>query len=241
MKMSCQVPLNLLGLHQQEELLRMEALRIIASDFRLELHLEIVEQTMNLSDQIRQVPKNDEDFKVVKMLSMRIFNSFGACVKLAVSGYSQKSAMILRDVLETTFLLDYFNSNPDQITKWRCAETKAEQRTFSPVRIRMALDERDRFEGKKRAEAYQMLSELAGHPTMKSVYMMRPKKEGDAVIGPFIEYTTLQAIISEMGKLALQSGEIINSMFPTIADKVDERIAFVESKDRWISTFYPDF
>jgi hypothetical protein len=32
--------------------------------------------------------------------------------------------------------------------------------------------------------------------------MMRPQKDGDAVIGPFMEATSLEAVISEMGRLA---------------------------------------
>lgn len=42
---------------------------------------------------------------------------------------------------------------------------------------------------------------------MKSAWMMRPQKDGDAVIGPFIEKTSLEAVLSEMGRLAVQAGE----------------------------------
>lgn len=30
-------------------------------------------------------------------------------------------------------------------------------------------------------------------------FIMRPQKDGDAVIGPFIEATSLEAVLSEMG------------------------------------------
>ncbi|WP_346913156.1 hypothetical protein [uncultured Roseibium sp.] len=82
---------------------------------------------------------------------------------------------------------------------------------FSPVKVREALDARDGFTSKRRAEMYELFSELAGHPTMKSAWMMRPQKEGDAVIGPFMEATALEAVVSEMGRLAVQVGEQINA------------------------------
>jgi hypothetical protein len=43
---------------------------------------------------------------------------------------------------------------------------------------------------------------------------MRPRKDGDAVIGPFMKATALEAVISEMGRLAVQVGEQLNRFFP---------------------------
>ena len=113
-------------------------------------------------------------------------------------------------------------------------------KNFSPVRVREALDARDGFDGKKRAALYGLFSELAGHPTMKSVFMMRPKKDGDAVIGPFIEATSLEAVLSEMGRLAIQVGEILDAFFPDKWTNGDApRAAFAEVKQHWLDTFYP--
>ena len=49
------------------------------------------------------------------------------------------------------------------------------------MRVREALDLRDGSAGKMRFEIYEMFSELAAHPNMKSVLMMRPMPDGDAV------------------------------------------------------------
>jgi hypothetical protein len=51
------------------------------------------------------------------------------------------------------------------------------------VKVREALDTRDGFTSKKRFEMYELFSELAGHPNMKSSWMMRQQKDGDAVHG----------------------------------------------------------
>jgi hypothetical protein len=75
---------------------------------------------------------------------------------------------------------------------------------------------------------------------MKSVFMMRPQRDGDAVIGPFLEATALEAVISEMGRLAVQVGEQLNLFFPDNWDEaIPSRLAFARLKQRWMATFYP--
>ena len=52
----------------------------------------------------------------------------------------------------------------------------------------------------------------------------------------------LEAVLSEMGRLAIQAGEIINAFtFPMTGTTVlPTRLAFAEVKQAWIGTFYPD-
>ncbi len=231
---------NLIGLHEGEEILRSKAIGLINGDKSLQLHLAITEAAMDLADLLRQFDTDDENLKVVQLLGMRTFNAFGASLKLALSGYHQNSALIMRDVLETVFLIDYFAGDRRLIERWRFADEKARMKDFGPVKVREALDARDGFTSKKRYETYKMFSELAGHPTMKSAFMMRPQRNGDAVIGPFIEATTLQAVISEMSRLAVQVGEQLNLFFPADWPRgLPSRVAFAKLKQRWIATFYP--
>ncbi|TAL78015.1 MAG: hypothetical protein EPN75_11960 [Beijerinckiaceae bacterium] len=234
------IPPNLASLHAGEEFLRDKAIGLIAGDEPLKLHLALTEAAMDLADVQRQFETADEDLKVIQLLGMRTFNAFGASVKLALSGYSQNSALILRDVLETVFLIDYFAGDRTLIARWRFADKKARLRDFGPVKVREALDARDGFTDKKRFAMYEMFSELAGHPTMKSAFMMRPQRDGDAVIGPFVETTTLEAVVSEMGRLAIQVGEQLNLFFPADWPQgLPSRLAFAKLKQRWIATFYP--
>jgi hypothetical protein len=234
------IPLKLARLHFDEEHFRSKALEVVAGDERLQLHLAVVEATMDLADTLRQLDTNDEDLKVIQIFGMRTFNAFGASLKLALSGYSQNSALILRDGLETVFLIDYFAGDRSLIAGWRLADKKARMKAFSPVKVREALDARDGFTEKKRFKMYEMFSELAGHPNMKSHLMMRPQQGGDAVIGPFMEATTLDAVISEMARMAIQVGEQLNLFFP--ADwqgALPSRLTFAKLKQRWIARFYP--
>ena len=205
---------RLQSLHDQEEILRERGLAIVRRDDSLGMHLRVVEQAMDLADLLRQIPTEDEDLKVVQVLGMRTFNAFGASLKLPLSGYGQNSALIMRDILETVFLLSLFNSDRALIEHWRLADEKEVRRKFSPAAVRKALDKRDGFEKRKREEIYRMFSELAAHPTMKSDRMMRPRPDGDAVSGPFIESSSLSAVLFELGRLAVQIGNTLVQFFP---------------------------
>lgn len=234
------LPDNLESLYGAEEQLRGKAIEIVAVDKKLQLHLVVVERTMDLADMLRQFRTDDEDLKVAQVLGMRTFNAFASSLKLALSGYSQNSALIMRDVLETVFLLDLFCGNRALIKGWLLADKKDRMKDFSPVKVRTALDTRDGFTSKKRAEIYDLFSELAGHPTMKSSWMMQPQKGGDAVIGPFIEATTLEAVLSEMGRLAIQVGDVLDKFHPTNWKKaLPVRVEFAKAKQAWLTTFYP--
>lgn len=234
------IPTNLENLHIAEEQLRDKAMGIVAGDERLKLHLAVVEAAMDLADIFRQFDSDNEDLKVAQVLGMRLFNAFGASLKLTLSGYHQNSALILRDVLETVFLLDLFSGDRTLIKLWRSADRKTRMREFSPVKVREKLDLRDGFATKRRAEIYELFSELAGHPTMKSDWMMRPQKNGDAVIGPFIEATSLEAVVSEMGRLAVQAGQQISSFFPgDWTQGLLPRVAFLTLQKEWFVAFYP--
>ena len=146
----------------------------------------------------------------------------------------------MRDILETVFLVDLFRGDRTLIGRWRIADKKGRMKDFSPVKVREALDRRDGFTSKKRAEMYELFSELAAHPTMKSAWMMRPKKNGDAIIGPFMEETSLEAVLSEMGRLAVQVGDVLNAFLPADATRdLAERLVFAEAKRTWITAFYP--
>ena len=171
------IPQNLARLHNAEEQLRQTARSMMADDVRLQSHLAVTEAAMDLADTLRQFNSSDEDLKVAVILGMRTFNAFAASIKLALSGYHQNGALILRDVLETMFLLDLFAGERSLIERWRFADKKARMKDFSPVKVREALDARDGFASKKRFQMYELFSELAGHPNMRSSWMMRPQKK----------------------------------------------------------------
>ena len=230
--------MTLQGLHEHEEDLRKEALERVARDDRLLLHLSVIEGSMDLAYHYRQFSTQDEDLKVIQVFGMRTFNAFAASMKLVLSGYGQVAALIVRDIWETAFLMDLFRTDRALIQRWRFADEPERKNYFSPVSVRKALDERDGFEDKHRAEIYRMLSELAAHPNMKSAILMRRRKDGDAYIGPFIETAPLAAVLYEMGRVAVQVGAVIDHFFPeTWADMHPARLAYKASRQSWLVTF----
>ena len=232
-------PSNLTELHSEELGLRKQALEILNAEQRLILHLNAIERAMSVAKIVVGYSQEDEDFKVIKMLSIRIFNAFGASLMLAFSGYHQKSAMVLRDTLETVFLLGLFKRDRGAIERWRYADRKTMKREFSPAAVRKFLDDTDGLSSRKREETYKMFCELAAHPNMHSQHMLRPEKGGDIVMGPFMEATTIEAGISEMGKLAVQAGEVMSALLPPAWDQDGVRSSFNQIKVYWIKEFYP--
>ena len=193
---------------------------------------------MDLAYHYRQFSTQDEDLKVIQVLGMRTFNAFAASMKLVLSGYGQVAGLIVRDIWETAFLMDIFRTDRASIQRWRIADEPERKNHFSPVSVRKALDARDGFEDKHRAEIYRMLSELAAHPSMKSAFLMRRRKDGDAYIGPFIETAPLAAVLYEIGRVAVQVGAVIDHFFPeTWADMHSARLAYKASRQSWLDTF----
>lgn len=232
------IPDRLDALHDGEQELRARSCAIIAKDPKLFLHMEVTQAVMDLLDQFRQYPTEDEDLKVVQALGLRAFNALASSIKLTLSGYYQNGSLLLRDVLETSFLLDYFSTHPCVIQDWRVADRGTIGRRFKPIDIRKALDERDGFTGLKRANQYQLLSDLAGHPSMLSFRMLCPQGM-DAQLGPFVDSSVISAVFEEMGKLAVHLGEIIDRFLPAEwAPAMSARLEFARLKLDWIEAFY---
>ena len=83
----------------------------------------LIEQAMNMLDYMsKRRPHAHEDELVLQMLAARLFNSGASAMKLMMGGYYQSTVMVMRDILETTFLLDYFHSNRTRITEWRTCD-----------------------------------------------------------------------------------------------------------------------
>lgn len=227
-------PDKLAFLHAGEEFLRSQSTDAIRNNARLSLHMEIVESAMDVLHALCEVRTDDQDLKAIQVLSARQFNAYASATALLLKGYAQTSGMILRDILETVFLVDYFGTERVAIARWRAADRSTRLRDFKPVKIREALDARDGFTSKKRAQLYEMFSELAGHPSMAGVLMLGPRG-GDLHVGPFFDVTALAAGLDEMGRLAVQSGEVTSVFLPSRENPY--AVAFHDAKMRWFAEF----
>jgi hypothetical protein len=200
-------PNNLDLLAAGEEKIRLLSKTAIEASEDLSLHARMVERAMNLLDYTsKRRPHSDEDDLVLQMLAARLFNSGASAMKLLMGGFYQSAVMILRDILETTFLLDFFHTNRDQIAAWRTCDEKQRRTKFGAVKIRIALDDRDGYTERKREEAYNLLCQLGTHPTYAGFQMLQAKGSNLVIVGPFFEESSLDAVLSELAKTIMQAG-----------------------------------
>lgn len=227
-------------LHQGEESLRKQSLKEIKTADNLLALISMVECSMDLINHfiIQHVHENDDQL-TIQCLGIRLFNGAASAVKLMLSGYYQTSAAIMRDILETVFLLDYLFDDAARISEWRNSDENTKRKKFAPAEIRKVLDGRDSFTDKKREKAYKLLCNLAAHPNYQGFSMITPVPGGDAHCGPFFETTALKACLEELAKLMVQAGSIFTRFFKA-KTKNDflKKIAFMEEKSRWFEIIY---
>ena len=215
------IPERLQYLHQAEEELHERTIELVTANEDLTDHLDIMERAMNVLDVLRkQNASGDEDERTVALLGIRVFNSFATAWKLTASGYYQAGTMILRDVLETTNLVNAFLADPALIEQWRKADRKSLLNDFGPATIRRLLDDRQGQGKSRRGEIYAMFCSLGTHPTAEGFALLRPRGL-DAHIGPFVDITALRAVLEEVGKLAAQAGSTFCVSFDGSQDGTD--------------------
>ena len=159
-------PDNLESLHKEEESIRAESLAAIGADAALKEHLEMIHASLDTIYAFtiaHEKPTDDE--LTVQRLGIRLFNTSTSSLTLMLAGYYQNSIMLLRDLLETGFLIDYLAIQPNKIQEWQPSTEKQRTKKFSPFKIREALDDHDNATGKKRAEIYKVMCTYGTHPT----------------------------------------------------------------------------
>lgn len=233
------LPSNFLTLHKGEEVIRGDSLKAICQSEELLLHLRALECSMNLIEYFARGYKNrDDDQLTIQLLGIRLFNSSASALKLLLSGYYQASALQQRDLLESAFLLDYLGTNNALISEWRTADKKKRWQKFRPEVVRDALDKRDKFTAKKRAEHYHLLSSIAAHPNPLGFRLVRPEPNDLAHIGPFFARSSLKAVLEELVKLVMLAAVQFSQHFDATS-RIDYavHITFLESVGLWSEKF----
>lgn len=238
--MQSQLPFDkFINLHLGEKALRAQSVSLIAADGNARLHATIIEQGQDLLDiLIHDEGHSDDDDLTIKLLGIRLFNGCAVTLNLLLSGYYQNAALHMRDLLETSFLLDYLQSNRPLIAEWRTADKKKRMSMFGPATVRIALDDRDGFTERKREEHYNMLCELASHPTYRGFQMLCPDRS-NAHCGPFLEAKAMKASLSELAKIVVHAVGIFNLFIEWKSASVAEaKISYIEAQGRWLTRFF---
>ncbi|MEH2488911.1 hypothetical protein [Bradyrhizobium sp. AZCC 2230] len=222
-----------------EEKIRQLSKAAIEASADLSLHARMIERAMNMLDYVAKPRAHaDEDELVLQILAVRLFNSGASSIKLLMGGYYQSTVMVMRDILETTFLLDYFNSNRDQIAVWRACDEKKRNREFGAMKIRVALDDRDGFTERKREAAYNLLCQLGTHPTYTGFQMLQAKGSDKVIVGPFFEPASLDAVLSELAKTIMQAGSQTRHVKKLTLDDYRLSLDYLTTQGDWSDHFF---
>jgi hypothetical protein len=190
---------NFVSLHEHEERLRGQSLDAIKADAALADHWTLVAEAMTA---IHTFSKDhicgSENELTLQYLGARLFNAAGASVKLALSGYYQKAFDQVRDLLETSFLVDYLTAYPVKFDEWRRADKKARLELFGTGVIRNALDKRDGDMSGGRKAIYGHLSEMASHPTFQGIALTASGPSSMVQVGPFFDQKMLTVWLQEL-------------------------------------------
>jgi hypothetical protein len=191
------LPYNYESTYKHEEEIREKSVLVIKSNQALQEHLDFIYESLNAIYTLSIVYEcRNDDEQTIQFLGIRIFNSVIASIKLFFSGYYQVAFMVIRDILETGFLLDFFTIDKAEILHWKKCSSSERRKVFNPAAIRKALDNRSGSNGGKRKEMYQMYCEYATHPTYQGTKLI--SLDGLVQIGPFMDEDTLGAIIHEL-------------------------------------------
>lgn len=204
---------NLNGLHGEEERLRALGLAAVKAAPAFTEHLELIGEAMDLVVMVgRGYPTPSDHQQVVQLLGIRLFNAAATALKLALAGYYQAGFSLIRDLLETTHLLDYFLHDPAAVAIWQSGGTAAKKK-FQPQAVRDALDKRDGFTTGKRAEIYQRYCVYASHPTYAGILLVEPKASGLATYGPFLDEPTLGHLLIDLAKFVMHGTLVFGHHF----------------------------
>lgn len=237
--MTCSLALeNLNGLYGEEERLRAIGLAAALAHPTLTEHLELVGEAMDLVVILgRGIPLPTAQQQVVQLLGIRLFNAGATALKLALAGYYQTGFSLIRDLLETTHLLDYFLHDPSAITIWQDGGAAAKKK-FQPQTVRDALDKRDGFTKGKRAEIYQRYCVYASHPTYAGILLVAPKASGLATYGPFFDEPSLGHLLMDLAKFVMHGTIVFGRHFEDRAtpEIVEVIASFHERATAWSAT-----
>lgn len=222
------LPENLDNLRSVIEEIRAESTEFLGVEQSSKDNIDIIFSALSVLFDITNAHdcKGDDEL-TIQFLGLRLFNTITSSVELLLTGYYQCSVILMRDILETGYLLDYFTINHDKIEQWKTCTNKARQRKFQPAKVRQALDKRDGFEDRSRERIYQAVCEYAVHPTYMGNKLVAP--DGFGLIGPFFDGRYLRALLKELAMRVPYFVLVYLAHFPDLSAE------FAPIKDKFVA------
>ena len=227
-------------LHESEEVIRAQSKDAVRASETLLHHFNMVAESMNLLMHFScGYQHRSEEQLIVQLLGIRLFNGSASAVHHMLAGYYQNSVMQQRDLLEVSFLLDYFWSNRALILEWKAADESQRNQKFSAYKVRTALDDRDGFTERKREKHYKLLCSHGAHASYDGFGMLRPVTDGNAHCGPYFAERALDAVAAELAKIVILAAENFMRFFSpeSLVDR-ETKLHFMEKQATWFEAFY---
>ena len=211
--------------------------RMIASDADLSQHLAVINISLECLSRFPELhkEKNEEELAVLR-LAIRCFNAGAASLRLLRCGYFQPAMMMVRDLVEVTFLMDLFKKEPSSLPEWIHMSEKERKKNFKPVSVRERLDKIDGYTSKKRYTAYDILSQYAAHVNPYGHFLISP--DNMTRIGPFPEYRYFKPGIEELTtRLCHAAVTFCGLLKPDGEEELAVKASFLSGLNNWMERY----
>jgi hypothetical protein len=148
---------------------------------------------------------NDEEGVAMIRLGLRCLNDIGAADRLMIAGYYQQAAVIIRDLIECSFLLDLFSRAPEHLRPWIELGEKAGLEGYRPKQVRDLLRELDGVDHTARDDLYRFYSREGTHPTAAGLVFTSP--DGMTRRGPFDDPARMLGLTYELTRFSVMSAQ----------------------------------
>lgn len=202
-------------------------------------HVSLINAALDLISSIpNRIEHTSDDELVVQRLIVRCFNAGASSLRLARCGYYQPAFGLVRDVIETTFLLDLFNRVPKEIKQWRTLPAKEREKRFAPFVVRKKLDDFDPGMKSLRTEIYKRFSTYASHPTPEGAAIISP--DWMTKVGPFPDETRMMSVLQELAR-HLSYTAIVSGSHTRDDDiiAIELRTTYLGPLNAWLRKYMP--
>jgi hypothetical protein len=220
-----------------DEHIRNQTALYLNSDADLTKHFQQIEANiLFLGDYLCAVSQDGAKELILDRLSIRALNSTIASFWLVRSGLYQPSLTMVRDIMEVTYLLDFFSIYDDQILVWANCDDKKRKKEFSPYEIRLALDTAKNQTNSKRGELYALMCSHAAHADPNGFSVISPN--GLTQIGPFPDFSVFKACIEEIARWSVYLSITFTTLRQTDAVMANElAIQFLDRTRTWVDIY----
>ena len=136
---------------------------------------------------------------MVESLVGRVYGLACGTHRLMKDGRYDESLLLVRALGEVTNLLTLFATNAAALGDWRAADEKMQRRDFSPVKVRLSL-ENARVPIPMEHSRYELLSGLTAHPTLLTKPGMH-NPSGRSVLGGHVQIAGVVVVLNELAHI----------------------------------------